>query len=134
MNLTIGLTTIEITSCTRMRDLQKGFYLNIEIPKENITFEELSVLLDGNTESIIVTDNEDVTTYNGFSLMNSVMLKDGVYHVEQCCVSEIEAQLSLAQKKIADQDSVIERQNQIIEAQTEEIVLLNDTLLEMLMW
>lgn len=134
MNLTIGLTTIEITSCTRMRDFQKGFYLNIEIPKENITFEELSVLLDGNTESIIVTDNEGVTKYNGFSLMNSVMLKDGVYHVEQCCVSEIEAQLSLAQKKIADQDSVIERQNQIIEAQTEEIVLLNDTLLEMLMW
>ena len=127
MNLTIGTTTIEITSCTRMRDFQRGFYLNIEIPKENITFEELSTLFDGCTESIIVNDEkEGETVYNGFSLMNSVMLKDGVYHVEQCCVSEIEAQLSLAQKKIADQDETIE-------AQKAEIELLNDTLLEVLM-
>ncbi len=107
MNLTIGQTTIEITSCTRMRDLQRGFYLNIEIPKDNITFAELSDLFDGCTESITVNGEDGETVYNGFSLMNSVMLKDGVYHVEQCCVSEIEAQLSLAQKKIAEQNEAV---------------------------
>lgn len=103
MNLTIGTKTIEITSCTRKRDTQRGFFLDIAIPKDNISFEELSALLDGCSEPIVV----DTTEYNGFSLMNSVMLKDGVYHVEQCCVSEIEAQLSLAQKKISDQDALI---------------------------
>ena len=108
MNLTIGTTTIEITSCVRMRDLQRGFYLDIEIPKKNIAFEELTALLDGCTESIIVNGEDGETVYNGFSLMNSVMLKDGAYHVEQCCVSEIEAQLSLAQKKISEQDDTIE--------------------------
>ena len=109
MNLTIGTTTVEITSCVRMRDFQRGFYLDIEIPKANITFEELSTLFDGCTESIIVNDEkEGETAYNGFSLMNSVMLKDGAYHVEQCCVSEIEAQLSLAQKKIEEQNAIID--------------------------
>ena len=127
MNLTIGTTTVEITSCVRMRDFQRGFYLDIEIPKANIAFEELTALLDGCTESIIVNDEkEGETIYNGFSLMHSVMLKDGAYHVEQCCVSEIEAQLSLAQKRIAEQ-------NETINAQTAEIELLNDTLLEVLM-
>lgn len=123
MNLIIGTTTIEITSCIRMRDLQRGFYLNIEIPKENITFEELTTLFDGCVESIIINDEkEGETVYNGFSLMNSVMLKDGIYHVEQCCVSEIEAQLSLAQSKIAKQEEIINNQAIVINNLNEELL------------
>ena len=120
MKLIIGNTNIEIISCTRMRDLQRGFYLNIEIAKENVTFDELANLFDNCTENIIVIDDEgNESVYNGFSLMNSVMLKDGIYHVEQCCVSEIEAQLSLAQNKIAEQNAIIEAQAAEIEAQAE---------------
>lgn len=126
MNLTIGTTTIEITSCIRMRDLQRGFYLNIEIPKDNITFAELSELFDGCTESIIVNGEDGETVYNGFSLMNSVMLKDGVYHVEQCCVSEVEAQLSLAQKKISEQTELVTvlEETSVMQAATLESILL----------
>lgn len=108
MKLRVGSTEIAITSCSRRRDVQRGFYLDLQIPKENITFDELDALLNGCEESIIITEEDGTeTTYNGFKLLNSVMLKDGVYHVEQCCVSEIEAQLSLAQKKIAEQNAVI---------------------------
>jgi len=53
MNLTIGTKTIEITSCTRKRDTQKGFFLEMVIPKENIGMDELYALLDDNTEVTI---------------------------------------------------------------------------------
>lgn len=135
MNMTIGSTTIEITSCVRKRDIQRGFFLELTIPKATIGMDDLYALLNGNTEDIIVVDaDETENTYRGFKETGSFSLEGGFYKVAQVCNSEYEAQLSIAQKKIADQDSVIERQNQIIEAQTEEIVLLNDTLLEMLMW
>lgn len=120
MKLRIGTTEIEITSCSRKRDVQRGFYLDLQIPKDNTTFDELDALLNGCEESIIIIEEDGTeTTYNGFSLLNSVMLKNGVYHVEQCCVSEIEAQLSLAQNKIKTQDAIIAGQNAIIAEQNE---------------
>ena len=134
MNLKIGNTSIEITSCTRMRDTKRGFYLDITIPKESIGMETLYNLLDGCTETIIVTDDSgNVSEYVGFKTLGSFACENGVYKVAQICTSEYEAQLSIAQSKIAEQDAVIEKQNEVIEAQTEEITLLNDTLLEVLM-
>ena len=59
MRLTVGSTSIDITSCTRMRDTKRGFYLDITIPKENIGMEELYNLLDGCTDTIVVTDDEN---------------------------------------------------------------------------
>ena len=122
MNLTVGTTTVAITSCTRRRDVQRGFYLDIKIPRESVAYDELEALLKDTSESITITEDDgSETIYNGFKLLNSVMVKDGVYHVEQCCVSEIEAQLSLAQNKIAEQNAVIAAQNETIAAQAEEI-------------
>lgn len=123
MNLTVGTTTVEITSCTRRRDVQRGFYLDIKIPKENIPYDDLEALLDGTEESIIITEDDgSETTYNGFKLLYSIMVKEGVYHVEQCCVSEIEAQLSLAQNTIKAQAEVIAAQGETIACQEQEIL------------
>jgi len=134
MNLTIGSTSIEITDCVRMRDTRKGFYLDITIPKENIGMETLYDLLDGCTENIIVTDDEgNVTEYVGFKTLGPFTIENGVYKVAQICTSEYEAQLSLAQAKIAEQDAKIATQDETIEAQAAEIAMLNDALLEALM-
>lgn len=157
MNLTIGSTTIEITSCVRKRDTQKGFFLDLTIPRENIGMDELYALLNGNTEDIIVDEN----VYKGFKEVGSFALENGTYRVAQVCTSELEAQLSLAQntikeqnvtistmqntlnaqetalkghtKIISEQTKAITLQTETIKAQTEEIAILNDTLLEVLM-
>lgn len=134
MNLTINETTIEITSCTRMRDTKRGFYLDIQIPKDNIGMEDLYSLLDGCTETIIVTDeNGAVTEYVGFKTLGPFTIENGAYKIFQICTSEYEAQLSLAQAKIAEQDAKLATQEETINAQREEIAMLNDTLLEVLM-
>lgn len=121
--LTIGSTTIEITDCVRMRDTKRGFYLDIIIPKENIGMEELYSLLDGCSENIIVTEeNGAVTEYMGFKTLGSFACEDGVYKVAQICTSEYEAQLSLAQSKIAEQAGIITK----LQAEN---ILLNEQLL-----
>ncbi len=110
--MTIGSTTIEITSCTRKRDTQRGFFIDLVIPKENIGMNELYDLLDSNTDSIVVVDEEGVeNTYIGFKEIGSFAIEGGSYKVAQICTSEYEAQLSLAQSKIAEQDAIIEAQN-----------------------
>lgn len=110
--LTIGSVTIEIKHCTRRRDTVKGFFLDLEIPKESIGMNELYTLLDNNAEPIVVVDEDGTeNTYLGFKEIGSFALEGGAYHVAQVCTSEYEAQLSLAQTKIAEQDAVIEAQN-----------------------
>ena len=132
--LTIGSVMLEITSCYRRRDTQKGFFLDLVIPKASMGMDDLYALFNGNTEPIVVVDTDGtVNTYLGFKETGSFALEGDSYKIAQVCTSEYEAQLSLAQTKIAEQDAVIENQNKVIEAQTEEIILLNDTLLEMLM-
>lgn len=111
--LTIGSTTLEITSCTRRRDTQRGFFLDLVIPKSSIGMDELYALLDGNTEPIVVVDADGTeNTYLGFKETGSFALEGGAYHVAQICTSEYEAQLSLAQTKIAAQDETIAMQTQ----------------------
>ena len=162
MNLTIGSTTIEITSCTKRRDVKRGFYLDLYVPQASIGMDELFNLLDGNTEPIVITEADGTeSVYVGFKQLGAMSLEAGVYNVAQVCTSEYEAQLSLAQNKLADQNKVIESmqnvidtqtqalenhtkiivdqtdaisaQTEIIQAQTAELELLNDTLLELLM-
>ncbi len=108
MNMTIGNTSIEIVSCVRMRDTKRGFYLDITIPKESIGMEDLYNLLDSCTENIVVTDEEgNVSEYVGFKTLGSFACENGEYKVAQICTSEYEAQLSLAQTKIAEQAEYI---------------------------
>ena len=119
MNMTIGNTSIEITSCERMRDLQKGFFLEIKVPKENISSDDLEALLDGCTETIIVIEeNGTETEYKGFNDCASIMTKDGFRYAAQYCSSEAMAQLSLAQSKINIQDSRIRAQEEADMMQT----------------
>lgn len=121
MNLRIGSTTIAITSCTRMRDIKRGFYLDIKIPKDSISMDELSALLDGNTETIYVINGENESAYNGFKMLSTLSLENGVYQVCQACTSEIEAQLSIAQNKVAEQAKELEATKQVVNQQTETI-------------
>ena len=127
MNLKIGEKTLEIKSCTRMRDTVRGFYLDLVITKDVIGMDELYNLLDGCTENIVITeDNGTVNTYIGFKTIGSFVCENGEYKISQVCTSEYEAQLSLAQSKIEEQDK-------IIATQAEEIEMLNNTLLETIM-
>lgn len=133
MNMTIGNTSIEIASCVRMRDTKRGFYLDITIPKENIGMEDLYNLLDSCTENIVVTDEEgNVSEYVGFKTLGSFACENGEYKVAQVCTSEYEAQLSLAQTKIAEQDAVIEGQNANIMV-LEELNMMQTMTIESLM-
>jgi hypothetical protein len=159
--LTIGSTTIEITSCTKRRDVKRGFYLDLYIPQANIGMDELFSLLNNNEENIIITEADGTeSVYVGFKQLGALSCEAGVYNVAQVCTSEYEAQLSLAQNKLVEQNKVIESmqsvidtqsaalenhakvivdqtdaisaQTEIIQAQTAELELLNDTLLELL--
>lgn len=104
MTLTIGSTVIEITSCTRMRDTQKGFYLDIKIPKGAVTMDELEKLFDGNKETIFVSSDTEDNMYNGFEQLYSLSLENNTYTIIQVCTSELEAQLSIVQSKMAAQE------------------------------
>lgn len=129
MNLTIGNTTIAINSCTRMRDTKRGFYLDIKIPKDSISMDELSTLLDGNTETIFVIDDaENESAYNGFKMLSNLSLENGVYTVCQACTSEIEAQLSIAQNKVTEQAKALEDTNRVVAQQIETIVQQGNTI------
>ena len=160
--LTIGSTSIEITSCTKKRDIKRGFYLDLYIPQTSIGMDELFALLNNNEENIVITEADGTeSTYIGFKQLGAFSCEAGVYNVAQVCTSEYEAQLSLAQNKMAEQNKVIESmqstidtqalaledhakvivdqtaaieaQTETITAQTAELELLNDTLLELLM-
>jgi len=155
MKITIGSTTFDVTRCTRRRDNTKGFYLDIAVPVENISKDSLYDLLDGNTEDIIVTEDDgSESTYKGFNKLMDFSVSKGSIYVAQYCTCEMEAQLSIAQNKIAEQNKTIATmqteaqamtaeilaqgkniatQTETIEAQKEEIAMLNDTLLEVLM-
>lgn len=110
--LTIGSKTIEITSCTRKRDTQKGFFLELTIPKESMGMDELYALLDGNTEDIVIVDADGTENiYRGFKETGSFALEGGFYKIAQVCTSEYEAQLSLAQTRITEQNAVIDGQS-----------------------
>lgn len=128
MILRIGTTEIAITeNPVRRRDTKRGFFLDITIPKDNIGMEELYNLLSTNeTDIAVVNDDGTENVYKGFKEVGSFALENGNYHIAQVCTSEYEAQLSLMQNKVVEQ-------NKIIEAQNEEIVMLNDTLLEVIM-
>ena len=130
MNLTIGSTIVEITSCTRMRDTKRGFYLEIKIPKDNISMDALSALLDGNEQPITVTDGENVSVYNGFKMRSNLSLENGVYTVYQACTSEIEAQLSVAQNRVAEQEKALEITKQLLTAQAEVITAQGNKIIE----
>lgn len=104
MTLTIGSQVIEVTRCTRMRDTQRGFYLDISIPKGTITMDELEKIFDNNEYSIIVSSETEENIYTGFKQLSSLSLENGVYKVIQVCTSEMEAQLSIVQSQMAVQE------------------------------
>lgn len=108
MQLTIGSNVIDAVSCTRMRDLQRGFYLDIKILRSVIGMDELAAIFDGNTEPIYVLEGELPNEYRGFKTLSNLSLENGIYHIIQTCTSEIEAQLSMVQNKSAEQDTVIQ--------------------------
>lgn len=134
MKLTIGSTTFDATRCSRRRDNTKGFYLDIEVPVESISKDALYDLLDNNKETIYALEDDGTESmYDGFNSIQNFSVSKGAIFVAQYCTSELEAQLSLANSKIAEQDRTIAGQGEIIAGQNEEIIMLNDILLEVLL-
>lgn len=136
MKLTVGSTSIAITSCEQLRNHKKGFFLEIVIPKESIGMDALLALLDGCEEAIVVTrDDGTECTYEGFKEVGTFSLdtESNEYRVWQVATSELEAQVEVWKNKVSEQNQVIANQNAVIEAQQEEIIMLSDTILEVLM-
>lgn len=107
--ITISSTTFEATKCERFRDNAKGFYLDIAVPVENISKDALYDLLNDNKETIYVVEEDGTESfYDGFNSIQNFSVSKGCILVAQYCTSELEAQLSLAKSKIAEQDKVIE--------------------------
>ena len=108
----IGSTTFEATHCERFRDNTKGFYLDISVPVKNISKDELYDLLDGNQETIHVVEEDGTESiYDGFNSVQNFSVSKGCILVAQYCTSELEAQLSLAKSKIAEQEKIIATQS-----------------------
>lgn len=125
MKLTIGSTTIDITSCTRMRDTKRGFYLDLQIPKNNIGMEALYSLLDNCTETIIITtDTGAVNEYKGFQTLGSFACENGMYKIAQVCTSEYEAQLSLTQTKVNELEIANHAYAEAINQHSEQVINL----------
>ncbi len=160
--LTIGETTLELNSLTKIRDKVVGVYADIKIPTTAISYEDLKALFTDNAEDLIVTEEDgSTTTYSGYAKLDEVKEKNGVYTVIQICTSETMHLLNEARKQIetlqtekaelestvatqgqiltaqansiTELNGTIETQNETITAQAEEIAMLNDTLLEVLM-
>jgi hypothetical protein len=122
MKLTIGSTTIDITKCEKMRNHKKGFFLDIVVPQNSIGMDALYALLNGTTKDIVViTDDGVENTYKGFKEVGAFTLENGEYHVWQVATSELEAQNSILQNKVAEQNTVIANLQSTIEAQAEVI-------------
>lgn len=144
--IVVGSTTLTATKCERLRDLKKGFYLDVTIQLTELTPDEIYALFNGTTEDIVVTDETGaVVTYKGFKQTMGFSRDDTTCSFAQVCTSELEAQLSLAQSKIAEQANTITvlkneavaqanevlAQAQVIVAQGETIATQNDQIAEL---
>ena len=121
--ITIGSTTFDATKCERFRDNTKGFYLDIAVPVENISKDALYDLLDDNKETIhVVEEDGSESIYDGFNSIQNFCVSKGCILVAQYCTSELEAQLSIAKSKIAEQERTVSNlQNEAV-ALTNEII------------
>lgn len=132
--LTIGSTTIEITDFTKIRNAVVGVYAEIKFPKKTITSADVWALFDNNQHDLVVTEEDgSITTYKGYSECESVKETKDEFLVTQICASEAMHRVNEANKQIEN----LEKDNATLQAeviaQNEEIVMLNDTLLEVLM-
>lgn len=122
ITLTIGSKSFPITSYTKKRDVKRGFYLDLYIPQTSIGMDELFNLLNNNEENIVITEADGTENiFMGFRELAAISCEGGVYNVAQVCTSEYEAQLSLAQNKINEQDNVISTMQGVIDAQDNEL-------------
>ena len=120
--LTIGSKSFKINSYAKKRDVKRGFYLDLYIPQESIGMDEPFNLLNNNEEVIVITTSDGTENrFAGFKELGAISCEGGIYNVAQVCTSEYEAQLSLAQNKINEQDGVIANMQNVIDAQDNEL-------------
>lgn len=136
ITLTIGSTTLELNSFAKKWDKGRGVFAEIRIPSTAISYDELKALFTGNQHDLIVTEEDgSVETFSGYGELDGIKesISEGLYIVTQYCTETAMHLLNEARKQIVAQNDVIASQNETIEAQAEEIAILNDTLLEVLM-
>ena len=128
MQITMSNTTLTVNNCYPYRYPSGKLVLIIEIPKSEISFDDLAGLFDGYTGDIIKIDDGTETILHGFTYNMELTYKDSVYHVEAECRSESEYQIGILQDRIVEQNAMISQLNQVISAQTNTISGLMQTI------
>ena len=127
MKILIGQTELEVNNCYSYRYQNGKVVLKIEVDQETIGHDELKALLKNNTEDIVrlADDGTVAETYSGFYFTVSILDKDNIYECEVECVS-------VAERKIADQNRIIAEQNATIE-ELQEKLGVNDSAVDFIM-
>lgn len=140
MHILVGETQVTITShVVNRHDNKRGLVLTIKTTADNISLADADTLcttIKENKLDILVYDdnNELVHTLRGF-YHNCLCSKDtdGIITVEITNESENTYQIGLLRDENQTLRNTVATQTQTINAQAEEIDLLNGTLLEVLM-
>ncbi len=139
MKLTIGSTTLELSSFNKRWDKIGGVYAEIKIPTTAISYEGLKTLFNGNAEDLVVTQEDgSVETYSGYAELHDIKesLASGLYVVTQYCTATAMHLLNETRKQLAAQTVVIEEQTAhmaaLEEASVEQISTLDCLLLEII--
>lgn len=138
MKILVGATELEVNSCSPFRQNNGKIELKVNLPATGINEADLRALFKNNTEDILRYADDGITvveTLSGFRFtVNSAYdEKTDSITIFAEGVSEAEFQNGRLRQQIAELKATNAAQNETIEAQTEEIIILNDTLLELLM-
>ena len=138
MKILVGGTELNVTSCEPFRHDNGKIEIKAVIPADGNNEADLRALFKNNTEDILKYADDGVTvieTLSGFRFTVDTAYKEKTNSFVICAegVSEAEFQNGILRQRIAEQNTVIASHNETIKAQKEEIIILNDTLLELLM-
>lgn len=127
--LTIGSTSLELTSFGKRWDKASGVYAEIMIPTTAISHDDLKALFVDNQHDLIVTEEDGSTeTYSGYAELNEIREKGGVYTVIQYCTGTAMHLLNEARKQITEQQATIGGMQNTINTQAAAIMAHEETI------
>lgn len=136
--LTIGSATLELNNFIKKWDKIGGVYAQIEIPTTAISYEDLKALFTNNQNDLIVTEEDGSTeTFSGYSELDEIREKGGVFTVIQYNTSTAMHLLNEARKQIetlehekTELQNTVNAQGNELQSHAEIIVLQNEQLSE----
>ena len=138
MKILVGSTELKVTSCSPFRHDNGKIELKVTVPATDNNEADLRALFKNNTEDILKYADDGITvveTLSGFrfTVNTAYSEKTDSFTIYAEGISEAEFQNGRLRQQIAELKATNTMQNETIKAQTEKIVILNDTLLELLM-